>query len=77
MELTAAKKKIVEDAKAKGYSVLNSDNKCAIYKKHAGHGRITRGIVIHQNGTAMDLMSRLDTAKGMRAHKDMRSVLGI
>jgi hypothetical protein len=62
---------LIEDAKRAGYTVAD--------KGAAGIWITTRGVglIIYPDGTAFDASVRLDVAKGIRAYKDMRRILGI
>lgn len=80
MKLTKNQTALIEDAKAAGYTVDEDETTVRIYKldgRSKRQKKVLRGIVLYESGTAFDLTVDLAYARGMRAFKDMRSVLRI
>jgi hypothetical protein len=76
--MTSARQSLIKDAKAAGYSIeLQRDGAAIHIVKRIGRWRKPVGLVIYGDGTAFMLDVRSDVAKGIRSHKDMRSILGI
>jgi hypothetical protein len=67
---------LLEDAKAKGFTVETEGTKIRISKR-VGRWSEIRGIELFDDGTAFDLSVDLSVTRGMRSYEDMRSVLGI
>jgi len=69
---------LVDEAKSAGFTITKDpDGTIKIVKRHGGHGRPIRGLVIFPNGTAFDATVDLSVARGIRSYKAMRSVLGL
>lgn len=69
--MTKQLQKLVDDAKAAGYTVGRRGSVLRIVKRQ---GKKTRGICVYENGTAVDLTN---AKRGMRSYRDMRSCLGL
>jgi len=78
-EGSAAKDRLIRDAESAGYSVEKSSStgRILLVKRHGGHGRVTRGLVLYPDGTAVDATLDLTVAKGVRSYKAMRRILGL
>ncbi|CAE6795140.1 hypothetical protein R70006_05037 [Paraburkholderia domus] len=76
--LSPAKRAVVEDAIAAGYSARYSDT-CVDLVRHSAHAkpRLLRGLRIYANGSAFDATLDLSVAVAMRSAADMRAILGL
>jgi len=75
MKLTKAQQKLVDDAKANGYTVELGDTDVDIYKHCLG--RVTRGIRLCENGKAYRLDIPLVDTTWINTQKDMRQYLDL
>jgi hypothetical protein len=74
--MTASLLKLIEDAKAAGYTVEVKGEDIAITRR-VGRWQHVRGLILFGDGTAFDVAVAPGVAKGLRSYKSMRQVLGI
>ena len=74
--MTRNRRNLLTDAEAAGFTVTHESSRTTILR-HSKTGRLLRGLVIFDDGTAVDATVRLDVAKGLRSYADMRAVLNI
>lgn len=70
--------KMYADAEKAGFKVKRgSGGDVIVAKYHKGHGGVTRGIHVFEDGVALELNLDLSVQTGLRKVKDMRSILGL
>lgn len=74
--MTRNRRNLLTDATAAGFTVAHESGRTTILR-HSKTGRLLRGLVIFDDGTAVDATVRLDCARGLRSYADMRAVLRI
>lgn len=77
MKLTKKQQQMVDDAIQAGYSVEATSEGVTIYKRHGGNKRITNGIVLFPDKTAIRADIELELALTIRTIKAMREQLGL
>jgi hypothetical protein len=74
--MTTNRAKLINDAKAAGYSVeMCRDGSTIRIVKKIGRWQKPVGIVLYDDGTAFDVSLDLCVARGLRSFKSMRSIL--
>jgi len=73
--MTKNKKDLIESARNAGFEIRYDDEGAVYIRKRYANGKISRGLVIYADGTAIDLTLDLSVAKGIRSYKTMRGLL--
>jgi hypothetical protein len=74
MYATKGIRAIINDAKARGLRVEESEMRCLI---STGKTNRAVGLVIYEDGTACRCDVRLDLCQTIRRHHEMRTILGL
>jgi len=70
--------KLIDHAEKSGFTVIKSpSNVIKVYKSNKKTGKVTTGIQIYPDGSAVDMTVNLDIAKSIRNVKLLKGILGL
>lgn len=75
VRLSKAKLRIVDQARRAGFTVRESVTCVMVYRSHP-NGHTTCGVVLYEDGTALDITVRADLAKNLTL-AGVRATLGL